>query len=210
MRKSRCSTRPTGPRILILRPNGSKATELLEAAHDVASGGEKEEITDPANQTGTPTYRATAFGNEVDSPPEKVEKERSRLMTLITSGNRESTLALARDALPVGLGDTRRPINDVTLWDLSHSVAAFYKAALSKVILDRYWIPSPHGQIQWRLLHVSFDGPAFWGQAHHVTDMLGRRRAVGEGLDAVQDLLEVQPSGQRGLPRRVRQCVGGT
>ncbi len=184
--------KPAGQRILILRPGGAKATELLETAHDVASGGEKEETLAPANQTEPLTYRATAFGCELVSPAEKLEMARSCLARVIKSGDRNSSFAVAREALVIGLGDTRRPINDVTLWDLSHSTAALYKAAVAKVVLDGNWTPLPHGQLEWCLLQVSFDGPAFWGQAHHVTDMLGRRQVLEKGLDVVRDILEVK------------------
>jgi len=184
--------KPTGPRILLLRAKGSRATELLEAAHDAASGGEKEEALLPVNQTESPTHRATAFGYEVPSLPEKLEEERARFTEVVQKDNRNSTFAVAREALAIGLGDTRRPVNDVTLWDLSHSVAGLYKAAVARVVSDGLWTPSPHGQIKWRLLWISFDGLGFLGQAHHVTDMLGRRQVLEDGLNAVRDILEVQ------------------
>lgn len=92
--------------------------------------------------------------------------------------------------LAQALGDTRRPDNDINLQDYSSSIAAFYKASLAKAILEQHFV-EPH-ELRWRLLHLSFDGPAFWGQAHHVTDLLGRRRALEDGLDAVRQILEVQ------------------
>lgn len=100
-------------------------------------------------------------------------------------GLRELTEAAFRQAL----GETRRAANDVTLWDHSYSVASLYKAALAKVLLEGEW--TKPAQIKWRILRVSFDGPGFWGQAHHVTDMSGRQQAVEEALDRVRETLEV-------------------
>ncbi len=98
--------------------------------------------------------------------------------------------ALIKGILVEALGDTRRPDNDITLQDYSASIASLYKASLAQAILnDRF--AAPH-ELRWCLLHVSFDGLAFWGQAHHVTDLLGRRKALQDGLDAVRDILEVQ------------------
>lgn len=102
---------------------------------------------------------------------------------------RPDILNAAEEAFRQGLGETRRPANDVTLWDHAYSAASLYKAALAKVLIEQKW--TEPAQIHWRILRVSFDGLGFWSQAHHVTDLLRRRDAVEEGLDAVRQELEV-------------------
>lgn len=97
--------------------------------------------------------------------------------------------ARTRAAFLQALGETRRPANDVTLWDHCYSVASLYKAALAKVLIEEKWTAPK--DIHWRILRVSFDGFGFWAQAHHVTDMLGRREAIADALDRVREALEI-------------------
>lgn len=85
-------------------------------------------------------------------------------------------------------GDTRRPVNEVTLWDWSTAVAALYKSAIASALLSK---PSLDlRQIQWRLLRISFDGLSFLQQAPSIGDMLGRKKVLTEALDRVKELLE--------------------
>jgi len=103
---------------------------------------------------------------------------------------RSTLVAKARQVLETGLGDTQWPINEIDLWDYASSIAALFKSGVAGAILTGV-IP-PVGEVRWRLLHVSFDGLAFWGQAHHVTDLLGRRQVLEDGLNKVRDTLEFE------------------
>ncbi len=198
----------------ILFPNGSKATELLEVAHHQGSGSEKDRarVHELKKQTRDITFLATVFGYETPMDIIGMEEGRSALLSkmkeivgmyahppadTILSAARTDALASAREILTRGLGDTQRPINDVTLWDLSYSVASLHKASIAQCILSGWpAVEDPeanralHDKVKWRLLSVSFDGPRFWGRSQHATDLLGRRRVLGEGLDAVRNLLE--------------------
>jgi len=102
---------------------------------------------------------------------------------------RERVLKEAETAFRQALGETRRTANDVTLWDHSYSVASLYKAALAKVFLEGKWTEPK--AIGWRFLRVGVDGMQFFAQAHHVSDMLGRRQALTDALDRVRQALEV-------------------
>ena len=183
----------TGQRILVLLPTGSRATELLEAAHDVASGVEKEQAEKPCSQVAEKFYRSTAFGWESPIDPARLERDRLELVKPILSGDdRKGVLNAASNTLSHGLGDTQWPINEVTLWDLCHGTATLFKAALAQLVLGGTWPTPPHSNLRWRLLYVSFGGVAFWGEAHHVTDLLGRRQVLEDGLDSVRDILEIR------------------
>lgn len=100
-----------------------------------------------------------------------------------------------------GLGDTRRPINEVTLATWASSVAALFKSALAGSFLDsrqrdiRGWQNWRNKIIdhdfQWRLLHISFDGLSFLERAPTISDLVGRQAALQAALDDVRELLEV-------------------
>jgi len=86
------------------------------------------------------------------------------------------------------LGETRRPANDVTLWDHSFSVASLFKAALTEILLTN-WKDSK--EINWRLLSVSFDGVGFCHSSWKIGDVLGRKELIKRILDVYKDVLEV-------------------
>jgi hypothetical protein len=160
------------------------------------------------------TYIATAFGYEPESGRivlEELDDLRLRYATALTQalqeiweaddaldaeawyallcGSRRGLRARTEMAFRHALGETRRTANDVTLWDHCYATASLYKASLAKVLLEGQWAEPK--RIGWRFLHIGVDGLEFWGQAHHVTDMLGRRAALTEALDRVRRALEV-------------------
>ena len=84
--------------------------------------------------------------------------------------------------------DTRRPINEVSLWEWGHTVGALYKSALAGALLGNQ--PAAH-DLRWRLLGVRLDGLSYTLEAQRLPDLLARRELITSGLDRVQQLLEV-------------------
>lgn len=175
-------------RISIIHGFTPLLTNIIHLAHDAASGGEKQNAQNLQQQRGEKLTKASAFGYESQVDLTNLETQRHTLLenTLFSLPNHQQVI---ENALKTALGDTQRPINDVTLWDLSFSTATFLKSSTAAAILTSTgYLPND----LWRLLHVSFDGLAFWSHAHHITDMLARRETLQKGLDAVRELLEVQ------------------
>ena len=85
-------------------------------------------------------------------------------------------------------GETRRPENEVTLWDWSGIVAALYKSALAGELLENK-TPDPN-DLRWRLLAIRFDSEQIWGTASKIPILLERKKWVTDGLDHVKELLE--------------------
>lgn len=180
----------TNSRLLLIYGFVPKAIHLIHIAHDAASGGEKQGVQSPIQQTHD-LFGASAFGYEQCITLTDLDEQRNSLIAEVVQNlaNCRNLLAVIEPALRSGLGDTQRPINDVTLWDLSFATAVLFKASVADAILTGIGY---HPHDSWRLLHISFDGLAFWSHSHHVTDMLMRREALQKGLDAVRDLLEVE------------------
>ena len=97
-----------------------------------------------------------------------------------------------------GLGDTRRPINEVTLADWAFAVAAMFKSALAGYVLTstkaqirqmRSAEEVDHDQ-SWHVAWLSLNGLDFWSRAVRVPDLLGRQRLIEDLLDAVRRQLE--------------------
>jgi len=91
-------------------------------------------------------------------------------------------------AFDAALGDTRRPINEVTLADWSGAVAALYKSALAGALLGIK--PTNPDDLHWRLLRVNFDVLGLYAKAIKIGDLLGYKRAVERACEAVKKLIE--------------------
>ncbi len=111
--------------------------------------------------------------------------------------NKLSTYSVtARANLRSGLGDlfstvgadTRRPINEIGLWDWGLLVGALYKSALAGALLG---FQPQADALRWRLLSVRLDGLAYFAESHRLPDLLARRKLLGDTLDKIQELLEV-------------------
>jgi hypothetical protein len=99
-----------------------------------------------------------------------------------------------------GLGDTRRPINEVTLADWSEIVAALFKSALAGAVLNstqpgiRQWKSWKDKiidhDLHWRLLRVNFDELALYAKAVKIADLLGYQGAVKDACAKVKQLIE--------------------
>jgi hypothetical protein len=164
-----------------------------EAHHDKQSpGGGKQKIGR--------MFSSDVFGCEKNL----VENLNARLATipLTQLADRRIIFDAVRKHFPHGLGDTRRPVNEVTLWDWSFAVASLYKAAVAGALLTgqrpdaRGWLRDHAGKIldhdfQWRLLRISFNGLVFLGRVSKLSDVLSRHDATQDALDRVRELLEV-------------------
>jgi hypothetical protein len=84
--------------------------------------------------------------------------------------------------------DTRRPINEISLWDWGVLVGALYKAAIAGALLGHQ--PTAH-DLRWRLLGVRLDGLPYVLEALRMPDLLARQALVTDGLNRVRALLEV-------------------
>nr|HDM59474.1 CRISPR-associated protein Csx11 [Bacillota bacterium] len=148
---------------------------------------EKEETDETGKQSRQDTRLSSPFGIEGDH----VSGLTALLKRLPWSDlqQREKFLPALREAFEQALGETRRPENEVTLWDWSLIVAALYKAALAGALLG--YKPDPN-ELRWRLLSVRFDGLGFLSEAHRIPDLLGRKEALENALDKVKELLEVE------------------
>jgi hypothetical protein len=174
---------------------GSMATHLLERCHDAVSRAEKDPLQrDP--QGAPPTFRASVYGHEEPIDEDALERHRGKFIgayvTLVrnpTTPERFTLLATMERASHRGVAETRRPLNDVTTWDVCHGAATLFKAALAGAVLGGKW--PDFRNLRWRLLRIAFDGLDFLARAHHITDLLGRRATLQAALDAARRVIEV-------------------
>lgn len=174
----------------LIKQKGNHWLELaLKACHSAAHT-EKEEVFLQFKQTINKTYKITPFGYKSENL-EGLDIWLDALSTFMASFNplipRTDVEREIKHAFSHACGDTRQPINDVTLWDWSHIAAALYKATVAEALL--YGQPNP-APTKWRLFSVRLDGLGFLTRASHLPDLLARQKLIDDGLNKVRSLLE--------------------
>ncbi|MBN2093478.1 hypothetical protein JW964_27890, partial [candidate division KSB1 bacterium] len=100
-----------------------------------------------------------------------------------------------QNAFENALGDTQIPINDITLWDLSHSTASFFKSAVAHYInsgLKKGDLqPNFHQDIKWRYLTISVDFHHFVTNTQKLIDIIHRKKYLEDAYNDIKKLLEV-------------------
>lgn len=142
-------------------------------------------FNDLGRQPSADTRLSSPFGHE--TPPVVGLTRRLKSLPFDQLTTRSRFLSHVQRAFSHAPGDTRRPENEVTLWDWSSSVAALYKAALAGALLGTK--PNPNS-LRWRFLGVRVDGADFIERSSRIPDLLARQGLLADGLDRVRTLLE--------------------
>lgn len=160
---------------------------LLGLCHGVAHI-EKAEIYVLAQQKAADTRLSTPFGHEFD-PLQELRKKLDAMDFNAITTNLAGFKKEVKTVFSETVGDTRRPLNDVSLWIWSHTVAAFYKAALASVVLG---YQDDLSKLHWRLLSIRFNGLQFLEHVDRIPDLLARQKILKDGLSKVRNLLEIE------------------
>ncbi len=149
----------------------------------------EKELSDRETSTKQPqnnTRLSTAFGFE-GNPVTGLTNALSSL-PFNSMQSRATFVPQVEKAFDAALGDTRRPINEVTLADWSGAVASLYKSALAGALLGVK--PANPDDLHWRLLRVNFDVLALYAKAVKIADLLGYQHVVDKACAAVKKLVE--------------------
>lgn len=74
-----------------------------------------------------------------------------------------------------GLGETRIPSNDVTLWDHSYSTASLFKSALASMACETN---DNKQQVKWRIFGIFWDGVDFVNNGKKITEVKARNDTI--------------------------------
>jgi hypothetical protein len=98
-------------------------------------------------------------------------------------------------AYKVTVGDTQRPVNDVTLWDATSLAAALFKSALVKMILEGWCEPinstTKETIISWRILRINIDSLSIMAKGVKIGDILGYRKAIEDSISECKKIIEI-------------------
>jgi len=163
--------------------------ELLRACHDLAHV-EKELGENEAKRQASDRI-SQAFGYECVEPSGSLGPLLTRLAPLLDgprSLDRTEFLNRTRQVFTEVWGDTRQPINEVTLWDWSYAVASLYKSELARHFLTGEW--RQRDKLRWRLLRINFDVLELYSHAIKLADLFGYARAVQEACEQTKRFVE--------------------
>jgi hypothetical protein len=201
----------------VIKDDRNAFNKLLNDAHGRGSGTEKGVLKNDAysNQNNSSIHISTAFGYEANpTDADLIDQNSKELYTLIenvliemlqileisNADNLERLSKLRTELITAlnqhfakAIGDTRRPINDVTLWDQTISSVAFFKAELAESLINGYKDPfDKDNKYTFRYLHVTFDGESYVAKGTGIGDTITRRKLIDEAFDSAKLLIEVE------------------
>lgn len=195
-------------RIKNLLGSDYRAIEILQYSHELASGEEKEvyQLIKYA-QSEFATWISSPYGFErlmLNSSNNFLDQRREKILEFLrkldlknglTGSNYKDFYELSSRLLVDALGDTQIPINDVTLWDLSHSTASFFKSAVAGLVCSGKskidFRPGFHKDLKWKYLTISVDFHRFVTSSQKIIDMVHRKDYLNQVYDEIKMLLEV-------------------
>lgn len=200
---------------LIKEHRNRKASNGLERmmwdAHGRGSGLEKGLLERFAPDQDKIVYLSTAFGFEGDPIDlQDINNKRKTLYTDLetqlnelkqTNGQpsdgwrcfRQSFISMLSQLFLLSVADTRRPLNDVSLFDQSVASVAFFKASLAQILLQKWKEPNTKSiadKYHWRILRVGFNGIAFWTKSSKISDIDARKQLIPPLLNEIRNLVE--------------------
>jgi len=180
---------------------------LLLLSHGEVSGQEKMGVDAQGKYIGVDDYHqnprlsldririASAFGYEAEIQWKDWQDQRKQIIDWVLANwntplrlhaKKWQRFAPMRNAL----GDTQRPINEISLWDYSSAVAALFKTAVARaVITDEKLKPS---DMRWRLVSVRLDALDFLSRSNQIADLIARHQLLKDAYRVIQHLLEVE------------------
>jgi len=186
-------------RTRLLDGNPGWVAAVLGVCHSEAHHDKQEPSSDKGAQTYPEVFISTAFGFEqqkviTGKSPDSLD---NRLSNFLKS---PPPRRAALKELSFGLGDTRRPINEVTLADWAWTVAALLKSSLAEAMLSgqqrhigqrQNWKDKTiDHNLRWRLLRVNFDVLGLYAKAVKIADLLAYKKKTDEAYAAIKRMIE--------------------
>ena len=185
------------------RPKSMTLARLLQEMHGI-SHHEKEDLGRNEEKEGQgdktrkqpfhKTYLATPFGFETIIPVDEVEGSLTwwlKRLSIPTGRleDRVKWMEHVQKCLNPGLADTRRPTNEVTLWDWGYTVASFAKPVLSQVTAE-CWRNDSWDTLTWRVLGVCLNIPELLTRSGKIGDVLGIKSEIEDSFAKLKKWLE--------------------
>lgn len=171
--------------------NASLLRQYLSRCHNTAHF-DKQDPTDSGKQTYPGSKISTAFGFEMDVGSSLASRLWALPWSSLIGYNpqiRETVLEATHALFTTACADTRRPINEINLWDWGLLVGALYKAALAAVVLGHQQNTQ---DLRWRLLGIRTDALTYLTSVSRLPDLVARQNTLQAAMNNVQSILETE------------------
>lgn len=161
--------------------------KLIGSLHGVAHY-EKEGGTEQPQ--GNMYYAATPFGFEkaLEGLDDALGNLPLDSLLKVATNERIEWLKCLQHELSKGVADTRRPSNEVSLWDWGYTVATMAKAAVAWIFKNGW--PVDLANLPYRTLCINLNRLERYAHSDKIGDLLGVRRVLDDAFGRVQTLLE--------------------
>ena len=179
---------------------------FLLLAHGEVSGQEKKGFDSFGHYIDVADYHgrvqklknlclSSVFGFEKEIDWENWSEKRRKIFdTILTDWNNplviKQKFPLLFSILKNALGDTQRPINEITLWDYSASTAALFKSIAIKILWEGVF--PQISDMRWRLLSIRLNAWDFLFQSQQIADLVARKRMLNDVYKVVEHILETE------------------
>jgi hypothetical protein len=173
-------------------PSASSLLQFISRCHNTAHF-DKQEPGDSGKQNYPGVTISSPFGFEKDIPNNLTNQLWDLPWPTLGSYSKTDRPNLIQEVsqLFVQVGaDTRRPINEISLWDWGTLVGALYKAAIAGALLSEN-IPQAR-DLRWRFLSIRVQGLDYITKVARLPDLLSRQEMLKDSFDKVRDLLETE------------------
>lgn len=163
--------------------------QYLSRCHNTAHF-DKQEPYDSGKQTYPGSQISTAFGFEKAVAANLTNQLWSlpwNSLPAYSMNDRNALLAAVQSLFATVGADTRRPINEVSLWDWGLLVGSLYKTAIAAAILGQQ---PPTSDLRWRLLGVRTDALTYFTSVSRLPDLVARQSILQTAISNVQTILE--------------------
>lgn len=130
------------------------------------------------------------IGDELGNLTEKLNELPLNDIDKIYGEERIAWLNDVRSLISKGIADTRRPTNEVTLWDWGYIVSCMAKAAVNWICKNNWPGLLNLGDISYRTLRISINKLERYICADKISDLLGVKKELEDAFEKARILLE--------------------
>ncbi|MHA1338823.1 MAG: CRISPR-associated protein Csx11 [Promethearchaeota archaeon] len=180
--------------------------QILADAHGIVVAIDKglaavKRIEELGKQKKKCTFKATAFGYETKIEIDKIQKLKRELfqeIKIILNNIKQNRSVCSQDYFnfkltikkyyQMTIGDTRRPINEISLYDYAHTIATLMKSNLAKIIIDGWF--EPKGKSNWRILRINIDVIRLLSNSVKIGDIVGYKEELENIYKNIKEIIE--------------------
>ena len=190
------------------KPEPKGLCRILADAHGIVSGIDKALAGrgEAGKQKKAYTFRATAFGYEknieLTKKPELKKELFQKIKEILNDIKNKQDLSYEnyfgfvstiKECYSKTIGETRRPINEISLYDYAHTIASLMKSSLAKMIIDGWQDPLTKDfdkRLRWRILKINVDVVGLLSKGLKIGDILGYRSEIEKTYDEIKKIVE--------------------